>query len=276
MGSLTCFGSAVLALLMLGQAAAPVAAPAPSLDHAATREFLLKGKVVSVKTLSTGVTRPRRVTLTDGTLTHDAVFQHVEEVKAVERFPTGRVELDFRDSWQFNIAAFELARAVGLDDRVPACVERIIQGDRGSLCWWVTWKWDEQMRVQQKLRPPDTIDWQRQWDVMRVFRELVDDTDRNQTNMLITEDWRVWMVDFSRAFRKTHALRAAAQLRQCPRTLLERLRALDEPTVRGAVGKYLRPGEIEAVLVRRRLIVEHFDALIAEKGVDTVLFDDVR
>ena len=30
--------------------------------------------------------------------------------------------------------------------------------------------------------------------------------------------------------------------------------------------------EIEAVLVRRRLIVEHFDKLIAEKGADAVLF----
>ena len=264
---MTYLGSAVLALLTLGQ----TVAPAP-LDQAATRQFLLTGKVVTIKTLSKGVTRPRRVTLTDGTLTHDAVFQNVEEYKSIERFPGGRVEFDFRDSWHFNIAAFELARVVGLEGMVPACVEREIQNDSGSLCWWVTWKWDEQMRVQQKLRPPDTVDWQRQWDVMRVFRELVDDTDRNQTNMLITEDWRVWMVDFSRAFRKTQALRAPAQLKTCPKTLLERIRVLDEPTVRAAVGGHLRPAEIAALMVRRKLIVEHFDALIAQKGADAVLF----
>lgn len=271
---MTCIGLAVLTLLTFGQAAQT--SPSVSLDQAAIRQFLLTGKIVKIKTLSTGVTRPRRVTLTDGTLTHDAVFQSVDETKAVERFPTGRVEFDFRDSWHFNVAAFELSRAVGLDYMVPACVARIIQSERGSLCWWVTWKWDEQMRVKQKMRPPDTVDWQRQWDVMRVFRELVDDTDRNQTNMLITEDWRVWMVDFSRAFRKTHALRAPAQLRQCPKTLLERIRTLDEPAVRTAVGDHLRPGEIEAVLIRRRLIVEHFDKLIAEKGAAAVLFDDGR
>jgi hypothetical protein len=264
---MTCLGSALLTLLTLGQAA-----PTASVDQAATREFLLKGKIVSIKTLSKGVTKPRRVTLTDGTLTHDAVFQIVEEYKAIERFPGGRVEMDFRDSWHFNIAAFELARAIGLEGMVPPCVERIIQSERGSLCWWVIWKWDEQMRVQQKMRPPDTVDWQRQWDVMRVFRELVDDTDRNQTNMLITEDWRVWMVDFSRAFRKTHTLRKPAELRRCPKTLLERIRALDESTVRAAISEHLRPGEIEAVLIRRKLIVEHFDALVAEKGADAVLF----
>ena len=167
---------------------------------------------------------------------------------------------------------FEIARAVGLDHMVPACVTRVIRSERGSLCWWVTWKWDEQMRVAEKIRPPDTVDWQRQWDTMRVFRELVDDTDRNQTNMLITEDWRVWMVDFTRAFRKTKELRVPAELRRCPKTLLDRLRSLDEPTVRAAAGDHLRPAEIEAVLVRRRLIVEHFDALVAEKGADAVLF----
>lgn len=267
---MTYLASALLTLLTLGQAAAT--APAAPIDQAAAREFLLKAKIKSIKTLSTGVTRPRRVTLSDGTLTHDAVFQVVEEFKAIERFPTGRVEMDFRDSWHFNIAAFELARAIGLEGMVPPCVERVIQSERGSLCWWVIWKWDEKMRVEQKLRPPDTVDWQRQWDVMRVFRELVDDTDRNQTNMLITEDWRVWMVDFSRAFRKTKELRAQAQLRQCPRALLERLRTLDEATIREMTGKHLRPAEIDAVLARRKLIVDHFDALIAEKGADAVLF----
>jgi hypothetical protein len=268
---MTCLGWAVAALLAFGQAA--TSAPP---DQAAIRQFLLKGKIVKIKTLSKGVTKPRKVTLTDGTLTHDAVFQNIDESKGIERFPTGRVELDFRDSWHFNVAAYELSRAVGLDYMVPACVPRIVQSERGSLCWWVDWKWDEQMRVKEKIRPPDTVNWQQQWDVMRVFRELVDDTDRNQTNMLITEDWKVWMVDFSRAFRKTHALRAPEQLRRCPKTLLERIRTLDEPTVRGAVGDHLRPGEIEALLVRRRLIVEHFDALVSAQGAAAVLIDDER
>jgi len=57
---MTSVGSALLTLAILGQAA-PAAVP---IDQAAVREFLLKAKIVSVKTLSTGVTRPRRVTLT--------------------------------------------------------------------------------------------------------------------------------------------------------------------------------------------------------------------
>ena len=260
-------GWLLASLIAAGQAPAPMA-PAPD----AARDLLLTGRVVRVKTLSKGVTRPRRVTLTSGSATFDAVFQSVDEAKPIERFAGGRVELDFRDSFHFNIAAWELSRLVGLDAMVPVCVERMLQSERGSLCWWVNWKWDEQMRVKAKLRPPDPVAWQRQWDAMRVFRELVDDTDRNQTNMLITEDWRLWMVDFSRAFRKSRSLRKPDQLKRCPRVLLERLRALDAGAVRAAIGDRLRPVEVEAVLARRDLIVAHFDALVAEQGADLVLF----
>jgi hypothetical protein len=253
-------------LLLLAQA------PAPTLDEAAVRELLLKGRITGIKTLSKGVTRPRRVTLTNGIVTQDAVFQSVNQAKPIERFDGGRVEIDFRDSYHFNIAAWEVARLVGLQAMVPPCVERIISLERGSLCWWVPWKWDEQMRVQQKLRPPDTVQWQRQWDTMRVFRELVDDTDRNQTNMLISESWHLWMVDFSRAFRKSPTPRKLEQLRRCPAGLLARLRSLDPDEVKRAVGRHLLPAELAAMFKRRDAIVAHFEQRIAEVGADNVLF----
>ena len=253
-------------LILLAQA------PAPTLDEAAVRELLLNGRITGIKTLSKGVTRPRRVTLTNGIVTQDAVFQSVNQAKPIERFDGGRVEIDFRDSYHFNIAAWEIARLVGLQAMVPPCVERIISLERGSLCWWVPWKWDEQMRVQQKLRPPDTVQWQRQWDTMRVFRELVDDTDRNQTNMLISESWHLWMVDFSRAFRKSPTPRKLEQLRQCPAALLARLRALEPAEVKKAVGRHLLPAELAAIFKRRDAIVAHFEQRIAEHGADKVLF----
>jgi hypothetical protein len=246
--------------------------PARVPDLETVRGFLLSGKVVSIKTLSKGVTRPRRVTLKQGEITGDAVFQSINAAKPIERFSSGKVEIDFRDSYHFNIAAWELARLVGLDAMVPPCVERAIQYEKGSLCWWVPWKWDEQMRIDQGLRPPDQERWARQWETMRVFRELVDDSDRNQTNMLISEDWHVWMVDFSRAFRKSTALRKPAELRRCPESLLARLRALQPAEVKKAVGRHLLPGELAAVLKRRDALVAHFDAQIAERGVTSVLF----
>ena len=253
-------------LILLAQA------PAATIDETAVRELLLNGRITGIKTLSKGVTRPRRVTLTNGSVTQDAVFQSVNQSKPIERFDGGRVEIDFRDSYHFNIAAWEIARLVGLQAMVPPCVERVISLERGSLCWWVPWKWDEQMRVEQKLRPPDTLQWQRQWDTMRVFRELVDDTDRNQTNMLISESWHLWMVDFSRAFRKSPTLRKPEQLRRCPAALLARLRALDRDLVKQAGGRHLQAAELAAMFKRRDAIIAHFERRIAEDGADKVLF----
>ena len=253
-------------LVLLAQGAPTV----PDFD--VVRDFLLSGKVVAVKTLSKGVTRPRRVTLKRGDTTGDAVFQSINAAKPVERFSNGKVEMNFRDSYHFNIAVWELARLIGIETMVPPCVERKIQYEKGSLCWWVPWKWDEQMRVEQKLRPPDQERWNRQWATMRVFRELVDDSDRNQTNMLISEDWHVWMVDFSRAFRKSQSLRRPAELRRCPEAVLARLRALEPAAVKKAVGQHLQLGEIAAVLKRRDALVAHFDAQIAERGAASVLF----
>jgi hypothetical protein len=260
------------ALLAVVLSQAPAAPAPPAIDETAALRLLETGKITQVKTLSKGVTKPRRVTLTDGTTTHDAVFQNVDEEKGIERFASGKVEIGFRDSYHFNIAASGLARAIGLDGLVPPCIERVVQNDRGSLCWWVTWKWDEQMRVKEKRQPPSPLAWQRQLDTSRVFTALVDDTDRNQTNLLITEDWKLWSVDFSRAFRTSKELREREKLFRCPRALLERLRALDDAAIRAAVGTHLRPAEIEAVAVRRRLLVEHFDALVKEKGELVVLF----
>ena len=260
---------ALAALLVVAQAQ-PAASPEP--DDERIREFLRTASVVKVTSLSKGTTRPRRVTLSDGTLTHDAVFQVIDEAKPIERFASGKVELDFRDSWQFNIAASEIARLVGLGHMVPPAVERVINGQRGSLVWWVEWEWDEQMRRAQKLVPPDRADWARQWDTARVFGELIADTDRNQTNMLITRDWRLWMVDFTRAFRRSKQLRTPGALVRCPRALLERLRTLRDEEVRAAAGYYLRGGEIEALMERRARLIAHFEKLVAERGEHLVLF----
>jgi hypothetical protein len=237
------------------------------------REFLHSADVVDKRRTKKGITAPRRLTLSDGRIEHDAVFQTIDEFKHVMRFDGGRIELNFRDTYHFNIAAFEVAHLLGISHMVPVSIERRLFGEIGSLSWWVTWKWDEQMRVKEELRPPNGINWRQQWDIARVFGELVYDTDRNQTNMLITEDWKLWMIDFSRAFRRMKELRRPEGLRYVSRSLLERLRALDGNSLRAAAGDHLGEVEIEGLLARRDLIVQRFDRLIAERGEERVLFD---
>src|SRR5215510_6376878 len=124
---------------------APLAAP-PSLTPDAMATFLRTAKIVRAKPIGKGVTSPWRLTLTDGTLTHDAAFQSVDEHKQMERFASGGVEINFIDSWRYNVAAYRLATLVGLGDMMPVTVERRWRGTVGALVWWIDAKMDEEAR----------------------------------------------------------------------------------------------------------------------------------
>jgi len=249
-----------------------VIAQEPNLTEDQIREFLLKAKVVGSRQSSKGVTSPWRLTLSDGNLTHDASFQPVDQITPFLRLENGVTEINFRDSYHHNIAAFELAKLLGLDNMMPVYVERAWGGHRGSLSWWLPVQMDEAERQQRKVRPPDMNAWNAQADRMWVFSELVYDTDRNQTNVLIGKDWKLWMIDFSRAFRPHHKLFNPAHLARCDRHLLEKLRQLDEAAVRERTAPHINKTQVQAVMARRDLIVSFFEKKIAEKGEADVLY----
>jgi len=249
-----------------------VASDEPKLTEEQVRQFLLTSKVINSKQSSRGITAPFRLTLSDGNLTHDASFNAIDERKTSMQFSTGRTEMNFRDSYHFNIAAFGLAKLLGLDDMMPVYVERKWQGKTGSLSWWVTFKWHEDERLKQKLQPPDPEAWNKQMYRQRVFAQLVYDTDRNLGNVLITEDWKLWMIDFTRAFRLYHDLENAKNLTKCERQLLEKVKQLTEADVERVTKPHLSKSEIKAVMARRDKIVAHFQKLVAEKGDNEVLY----
>jgi hypothetical protein len=106
---------------------------------------------------------------------------------------------------------------------------------------------------------------------MRVFMELVHDTDRNIGNVLVSPDWRVIMLDFTRAFRLWPTIRAN-ELPRCDRALLARLEALSGDELAESTKDYLSRGEVDAVMKRRDLIVEHFRARVKQLGEARVLY----
>jgi hypothetical protein len=248
-----------------------VAADEPTLTKDQIKQFLLTAKVVKSEDSKKGVTHTSRLTLSDGTITHDASFQPVDEHKAEMKLASG-TELNFVDSYKYNIAAYDLAELVGMDDMVPVYVERKWKGTVGSLSWWVPVKMDEVERHKQKLTPPDPDAWNNQMYKVRVFDQLVYDTDANLTNVLIGEDWKIWRIDFSRAFRLNKDLKDPKDLVRCDRQLLEKLKALDEGTLTEKTKHFLTKDEVKAVMARRDKIVAQFQKLIAEKGESEVLY----
>jgi hypothetical protein len=265
---------AVLALAVC--AVVPAVARVPAQDTDLTREqqkeFLLKAEIIRSRGIPIGITSPERLTLRMGAVTHDAGFNYADERAAIKKFDRGLSEVDFVDSYHYNIAAYELAGLIGLQDMMPVTVERTWRGRRGSLTWWLPVLMMEGERLKKKISPPDPEAWNRQMYKMRVFSQLVYDTDRNLQNVLISPEWKLWMLDFTRAFRKWPKLQHPNDLVRCDRTLLQKLRELNRSDVERVAAGHLSAAEIDPVMKRRDLIVAHFDRLVAAKGEAAVLY----
>jgi hypothetical protein len=254
-------------VVTLGVASAAAQPSTPSEIEA----FMRAAKVVRQRELSTGITRPLRLTLTDGASTHDAVFQAIDEKRAVFQPRQGPGEVNFVDSWRYNVAAYRLATAIGLGAMMPVTIEYAYRGRQGALSWFMDSIMDERKRLKEKIRPPDVAAWNRDMYRMRIFTSLVHDTDRNLGNVLISPAWRVIMVDFTRAFRLRAEI-ASTDIHQCERGLFAGLQSLTSESLAQAVTGYLTPGEQHAVMKRRDLILAHIRVLIAERGEDKVLY----
>jgi hypothetical protein len=268
----------IVAFLLVGSAGVPLARQAATSSAAVVlspeemERFLLEGEVVDRKGAGKGVTDTIRATLSDGRIKHDAQIQTVDIQRMV--FQAGRAtELNFKDTYRFNIGAYRLARLLGLNN-VPMSVKRKYNGKDGAMTWWIDdVQFDEQSRLkQQNILGPDPDRTSKQMHVLRVFDELIQNRDRNQGNILWTKDWTLWMIDHTRAFRLGKELMKPDQLTRCDRTLLEAMRKLTLDAMTTAMGDIMSKDELTAVIERRDKIVKLFEDRIATRGEATVLF----
>jgi hypothetical protein len=249
-----------------------VAGDEPNLTKEQIKQFLVTAKVVKSHDSKKGSTNTSRLTLSDGTITHDASFQPIDEHKREMKLASGAVEMNFVDSYKYNIAAYALAEMLGIDDMLPVYVERKLEGKKGSLSWWLPVKMDAAERYKQKIQVPDPDGWNNQMHKIWIFDQLISDSDANLTNLVIGENWQIWRIDFSRAFRLNKEPKDNKELVRCDRQLLQKLKALDRNSVTEKTKGYLTKDEVEAVMMRRDNIVAYVQKLIAEKGENQVLY----
>ncbi len=241
---------------------APANAADGQLTRAQKEEFLLKAKVLKTRGAPKGITGTLRATLSDGALTHEASIQTLDEQKSKWEGADGSFEMNFKDSWKFNLAAYKLDRLLGLN-MIPVTVERKYNGASGSFTWWVDdVAMDEVERTKKKIEVPNADDWNNQMYRVHVFDQLIYNIDRNLQNLLIDKSWQIWMIDHSRSFRTATTLKEPKNLQRCDQDLLERLKQLNNDTLKSELGKYLSPAEIKGLLARRDRIVKIFE----EKG----------
>src|ERR1700733_4972697 len=78
-----------------------VAGDEPNLTKEQIKHFLATAPVVKSNESKKGITHTTRLTLSDGTITHDASFQPIDEHKREKKFSNGAVELNFVDSYKY-------------------------------------------------------------------------------------------------------------------------------------------------------------------------------
>ena len=250
------------------------AATEPVLAPQEMEAFLLHAEIVTQrKNAPAGTTDARRVTLSDGRTTHDAQIQDVDIFRPLFEVPAARyVEINFRDTYRYNIAAYRLSRLLGLEE-VPMSVLRIVDSKPAAVTWWIDdVAMDEGTRLRKKIVSPTPSRTASYTLILRVFDELIQNRDRNAGNLLWTKDWRMWMIDHTRAFRLGHNLLKPQALQRCERTLLDRMRGLTAGAVTEAMGDMLLKIEVEPLMARRDALVKLFDDKIAQRGEKAVLY----
>jgi hypothetical protein len=264
------------ALMILALEFGPVvspAAPPALLSGAEAEEFLRTAEIVDRERVPVGVTEPHRVTLEDSSRTARAIWKTISEFSPKKEFHDGLPpEIGFRDSYKSEVAAYELDKLLGFGF-VPPTVMRRVRRTKGSIQLWIEDCMTEGDRRQQGLKPPDASEWAKQMYDARLFHQLIHDSDyRNASNLLVDKNFRLWVVDHSRAFRTQARLLNQDYLRRFSRQHLERLRQLTPELLEDKLGEWLTSRQRKGLLARRDLILQLAEQLIAERGEEAVLF----
>jgi hypothetical protein len=266
----------ILCLLGLSLPAAAQFLPEEVAERAKWEDFLATAEIVGQEQMkgSEAVTNPWKLTLKKDDVQHYALWKNIDV--RVGRYP---------DSWKWEVAAYRIDKLLELN-MVPATVERRFRGDRGSIQIWADVEMSLKQKMEKNIKMPSykIFFWNRALFLQRFFDNLIANEDRHQNNYLITKDWRLILIDHSRSFRTAKKFttqllytekraEGPMEMKELPRALVDRLKALTEESVRDAVGEYLTDEEIKAVMLRRDLMLLEIDKLIKKYGgEDKVLY----
>lgn len=229
--------------------------------------FLLTAEPIKSETIRTGVNRPEKVLLKKGDVEVYAIFRY----QSMTEKPTRGGDRYFRDCCKGEIAAFEINRLLGLNN-IPPTVYRTVNSRQGTLQLWAEGSISDRERMEKGIQPPDMLPVKKQdWD-MDVFDNLINNIDRNQTNILIDSNWRLILIDHTRTFARDSSLPNPEKVERCSRGLWYALRNLDEDVVQNRLSPYLSKMEIGAIFRRQKRLIRHIQNLIDRKGEEKVLF----
>jgi hypothetical protein len=222
--------------------------------------YLASAAVTSMEAVPIGVTKPQRGTFAPG----GPVARF-----AWKALPPSRRN-GFPESYKAEIAAYHLDRLLGMD-MVPPVVERTIDGKAGAAVLWIegTTGW-----IKDKPTQGPEPEWSKQISRMKLFDQLIANTDRNQGNLLYDRDWHLFLIDHSRAFTTRTSADGIAAINTVDRRVWQKMDALTADDLSRALGDWLTPNEQKALLARRDRMRQAIATLVKQKGAGRVFLEE--
>ncbi len=265
-------------LLASGSYAQAQLKPADIAQREQWEEFMKTADIVKSEPIGEGVTSPWRIYLQKGDV----------QKKAAWKNPDDKIG-DIRDTWKHEIAAYRLDKLIGLN-MIPPAIEREFNGKTGDLCLWAESR-TSLLKMQdnnEKIPDQEIPQTERTKYIARLWDSLIANADRTQQNVLLTDDWRMILIDHSRAFqyggKYSRRLMYGAKgiikkddgspflIQRVPRALFEKIKALNFEVIKQAVGPYLTDGEIKAIVGRIPLITAEIADMVKKNGEANVLY----
>jgi hypothetical protein len=234
-------------------------------------DFLRTAKVIKFKELTSGKNRPLKVRLEKDGIQANAIFRMVDK-RRDSTVIYGKRFNDFHDSYLYECAAYKVSRLLGLDT-VPPCVNRRFDKKNGSMQLWVENAQTIQGRVEDN-NLPDNRSWSRQRQIMQVFDSLIYNFDRNQGNMLLDANDKLWFIDHTRSFPRSSKAPDLDKIVWCERHMWEALKSVDKDSLVDLLTPEVEYRRVISMVKRQQKIVEHIQGLIDSRGAEAVLFDD--
>ncbi len=250
-----------LAVVLPALQSAPPASPAGGSKTWIGRDaefeaFIRSAPIERIVDVGSGVTRPRHGFFAPGGLTDGVVLKNLPP----------RTTRGFFESYKSEIAAYELDKLLDLN-MVPPTVERDVDGRAMSAQVWL-----DGVRTFGSMKsrtPPDGRAWIFQVNRQKMFDDVIGNIDENAGNLLVDDAWNVILVDHSRCFTRTTKL--PFDIVQIDRPFYERVKALARADLERAVGPWLEPGALDALLGRRDAVVQVVETRVRERGEAAVL-----